>query len=167
MSKELIELNVKKPLLSISLLTSHRKDTIRKCLDSITHLRQTVPSELIIVDTGCDEEMRSIIEEYTDHIVKFTWCDDFAKARNSGLKEAIGEWYMYLDDDEWFEDTKELENFFLNGHYKKLQACFYIQRNYTDMLMIPFPGCSREFRSLNSSDVYTSILIPSRAYIQK
>ena len=133
MSKELIELNVKKPILTISLLTSHRKDTIRKCLDSITHLRQTVPSELIIVDTGCDEEMRSIIEEYTDHIVKFTWCDDFAKARNSGLKEAIGEWYMYLDDDEWFEDTKELENFFLNGHYKKLQACFYIQRNYTDM----------------------------------
>ena len=133
MSRELIALNVQNPILTISLLTSHRKDTIRKCLDSITHLRETIPSELIIVDTGCNEEMRSIIEEYTDHIVKFTWCNDFSKARNAGLYEAKGKWFMYLDDDEWFEDTADIEKFFNSGAYKNCKACFYIQRNYTDM----------------------------------
>ena len=133
MSKELISLNADKPLLTISLLTSNRKETIGKCLDSLTHLRKTVSSELIIVDTGCNEEMRNIIEEYTDRIHKFEWCDDFAKARNVSVKAARGEWYMFLDDDEWFEDTAEIERFFSKGHYKEYDACFYIQRNYNDM----------------------------------
>ena len=138
MSKDLVKLNVKDPLLSIQVMTSHRKDTIRKCLDSITHLRETVPSELVMVDTGCDEEMRSIIEEYTDHIIKFEWCNDFAKARNAGLNECKGKWFMFMDDDEWFEDTKDLENIFISGKYKTLKAIFYVQRNYTDRTGLRF-----------------------------
>ena len=126
-------LNQKNPILSISLLTSNRKDTIRKCLDSITHLRQTVSSELVIVDTGCDEEMRSIIEEYTDRIVKFKWIQDFAAARNAGLFACKGKWFMYLDDDEWFEDTEDIEDFFVTNKYRLVKGCWYIQRNYMDM----------------------------------
>lgn len=126
-------LNKKNPILSISLLTSNRKDSIRKCLDSVTALRKAVSSELVIVDTGCDAEMRSIIEEYTDKIVKFTWIQDFAAARNAGLKACSGKWFMYLDDDEWFEDTEDIEDFFTSGKYKLVQGCWYIQRNYIDM----------------------------------
>lgn len=125
-------LNKKNPLLSISIMTSNRKDTIRKSLDSITHLRQVVPSELVIVDTGCDEEMRSIIEYYTDKIVKFEWIKDFAAARNAGLKECTGKWFMYYDDDEWFEDTEQIEDFFLSGKYTLVDGCWYLQRNYMD-----------------------------------
>ena len=33
---------------------------------------------------------------------EFKWCDDFAKARNAGLEKCTGEWFMYIDDDEWF-----------------------------------------------------------------
>ena len=29
-----------------------------------------------------------------------------------GIGGAKGEWFMYLDDDEWFLDTKEIEGFF-------------------------------------------------------
>ena len=54
--QNLFSLNKKNPLLSISLLTANRPDTIIKCLDSLTSLRQNVPSELIIVDTGCDQK---------------------------------------------------------------------------------------------------------------
>ncbi len=125
-------LNKKNPILSISIMTSNRKDTIRKSLDSITHLRQVVPSELIIVDTGCDEEMRSIIEYYTDKIVKFEWIKDFAAARNAGLKECTGKWFMYYDDDEWFENTDQIEDFFLSGKYNLVDGCWYVQRNYMD-----------------------------------
>ncbi len=116
--------------LSIMLMTSNRKDTIRKCLDSLKQLRNTIPSELVIVDTGCDEEMRGIIEEYTDRIVKFTWCNDFAAARNAGIAACTGNWFMFLDDDEWFEDTKEIEDFFLSGDCNRYGEATYIQRNY-------------------------------------
>lgn len=118
-------------LLSISLLCSGRSATTAKCLASLDNLRQAVPSELVIVDTGCDATSRGIIENYADKIVDFTWCNDFSKARNAGLKECSGQWFMFLDDDEWFEDTAELENFFLNEQ-ENYDLVTYIQRNYDD-----------------------------------
>ena len=120
-------------ILSISLLTSNRKDTIRKCLDSLAPLRQQVSSELIIVDTGCDDEMLGIISEYADQIVPFRWCDDFAKARNAGLEKARGEWFLFIDDDEWFEDVSEIVSFFVTGEYKNYTIGKYVQRNYKDI----------------------------------
>ncbi|MBO5093616.1 MAG: glycosyltransferase [Lachnospiraceae bacterium] len=120
----------KRPLLTISLLSCGRTKTIKKCLDSIVPLMQKVDSELIIVDTGCNEEIKELMRGYTDQFVSFTWCDDFSKARNAGLEKARGEWFMYLDDDEWFIDTKEIEDFFLSGEYKKYYFACYIQRNY-------------------------------------
>ena len=119
-----------KPLLTISLLTSDRKETIRKCLDSLQPLRDAVDSELIIVDTGCDEEMLGIIGEYTDRIVHFPWCDDFAAARNAGLEQARGAWFMYIDDDEWFEDVMPVAEFFLSGEYRNYASARYQVRNY-------------------------------------
>lgn len=117
-------------LLSISILMSGRKET-RQCLESLVPLMEQVPSELILVDTGCDEETRKILEEYTDIIIPFEWCDDFAKARNVGLERATGKWFMYLDDDEWFVDTSEIIDFFNSGEYKKYKSASYKTRNYT------------------------------------
>ena len=120
----------KKILLTISLLISNRPETVRKCLDSVKPILEQVPSELILTDTGCGEKVRSIIEEYTDHIIDFEWCNDFSKARNAGLRQARGQWFMFLDDDEWFEDVTEFIDFFNSGEYKKYGLGAYIQRNY-------------------------------------
>lgn len=119
----------KEILLSISILMSGRKET-RKCLDSIKPILDTVSSELILVDTGCDNETREILREYTDIIIPFEWCNDFSKARNEGLKRAIGKWFMYMDDDEWFDDVSEIIEFFNHGEYKKYNSASYIVRNY-------------------------------------
>lgn len=121
-----------KIILTISILISNRPDTVRKCLDSVQPLLHAIPSELILTDTGCGKEVRSMIEEYTDHIIEFAWCKDFAKARNAGLKQAKGQWFLFLDDDEWFEDTAEIIEFFRSGDYKQYGLGAYIQRNYLD-----------------------------------
>ena len=107
----------KKILLSISLMASNRKETTRKCLESLQPLREKLTSELIIVDTGCDEETRQVISEYADRIVKFEWCHDFSKARNAGLKEASGEWFLFIDDDEWVENVDDIIRFLKSGNY--------------------------------------------------
>lgn len=117
-------------VLSISILISNRPDTVEKCLRSLSSLRENVPCELILTDTGCGEEVRSIIESYADVVLDFEWCNDFSKARNLGLDCAKGEWFLYMDDDEWFEDTKEIEEFFLSGEYKEYTKGYYIVRNY-------------------------------------
>ena len=116
--------------LSISLLASSRMGSLERCLDSLRPLLSKVPSELIVVFTGTDERVREIAARYTDHIIPFSWRDDFSAARNAGLKEAKGEWLLYIDDDEWFEDTEEICTFFLSGEYRRYSSARYVQRNY-------------------------------------
>ena len=130
-----------KKLLTISLLVSNRKDTIRKCMESIKPLLDALPSELIAVDTGCTDGSVDIVREYTDKIVPFVWCKDFSAARNAGLMQATGEWFLYLDDDEWFEDVTEIIAFFNSGEYKQYDMAWYIQRNYLDMTGENYKDC--------------------------
>lgn len=123
----------KKPVLSISLLVSDRPDTLQRCLDSLNRIRENITSELIIVNTSHNDAIRAIIEKYTDKIVDFEWCDDFAKARNAGLSLATGEWFLTLDDDEWFVEVQPLLDFFQSGEYKKYGCANYLVRNFYDI----------------------------------
>ena len=121
----------KRPVLSISMLVSNnRRDTIEKCMESLVPLMQAVPGELIIVDTGCTDGSVDIAREYADKVVPFTWCKDFSAARNAGLRECTGEWFLYLDDDEWFEDVSELIAFLKSDEKEHCDAVWYLQRNY-------------------------------------
>ena len=122
----------KEILLSISILVSGGRKDMWRCLDSLSHLRETVPCELILTDTGCDELTHKRLEVYADKLISFTWCNDFAKARNAGLEISEGKWFMFVDDDEWFDDTDEIEKFFSSGRYKKYGNAVYVQRNYKD-----------------------------------
>lgn len=124
-------------LLTISILVSGREET-RKCLDSLKELRNEIPCELILTDTGCPEEMKEWLKEYTDRIYSFAWCNDFAAARNVGLKNARGKWFLYMDDDEWFEDTSDIIRFFKSGEYEQYRMALYKVRNYGDRAGISF-----------------------------
>lgn len=124
----------KKPVLSISILISNnRADTIEKCMKALVPLREAVSSELIIVDTGCKDEGIEIARQYADKVVEFTWCNDFAAARNAGLVECTGEWFLFMDDDEWFEDVSDLIAFFNSKEKDQYDALWYSVRNYGDM----------------------------------
>ncbi len=72
---------------------SNRIDTVEKCFESFRPLLEQIPSEFIAVDTVGDEKSDGSVDvarKYADKIVHFEWCDDFAAARNAGLKEARG-----------------------------------------------------------------------------
>ena len=122
----------KQVLLSISILVSGRGESMEKCVASLEKLRRRVPCELILTDTGCPAQLQGWLKQKADKLLKFKWCDDFAAARNVGLHAAVGEWFMFMDDDEWFEDTAEIESFFLSGEYKRYQSASYIVRNYVN-----------------------------------
>lgn len=123
----------KKIMLSISFLASRNSEDVKRCLDSLTPIREVIPCEVIAVDTsGGDEALRQVLCEGADEVVPFTWCDDFAKARNAGLERAKGEWFLYLDDDEWFVETDQIIQFFKKGDYRKFDGANYIVRNFLD-----------------------------------
>lgn len=122
----------KKPLLSIALLCSNRIDTVRRCLDSLLPIMEQIPSELILLDTSTDPSVPPVLAEYTDNITKFKWINDFSAARNVTVQKAKGEWYLYIDDDEWFVEIDDLIHFFRSGEYKNYGCANYIQRNFHD-----------------------------------
>lgn len=124
-------MNNKRPILSISILISGREE-MRKCLESLKPFLTELSCELILVDTGCNEAQLSIAREYTDIIIPFTWCNDFAAARNVGLNRAKGEWFLFLDDDEWFEDPSEIISFFKTGEHRKYNGGYYKVHNHVD-----------------------------------
>lgn len=119
-----------KPQLTISILISNRPDTIPRCLDSLALIREVIPSELILIDTSKSKEIHQMLLTYTDQVYEFEWCNDFAKARNEGVRRANGEWFMYLDDDEWLVETDEIIHFFHSGEYRNYGAANFMLRNF-------------------------------------
>lgn len=124
---------MEKTVLTVSMLVSGREETTKKSLMALQPLREKLGAEIILTNTGCTPEYLAEISPYADKILEFTWCDDFAKARNVGLYAANGEWFMFIDDDEWFEDVTPILEFFGSGEYKEYQQAVYLARNYQNM----------------------------------
>ena len=124
---------MKKKILTISMLVSGREETTEKSLLSLQPLREKLDAEIILTDTGCSQAYLEKIRGLTDKILQFTWCNDFAKARNVGLEAAESEWFMFIDDDEWFEDVTPVLEFFLSGEYKEYHQAVYKVRNYSNL----------------------------------
>ena len=53
-----------------------------------------------MVDTGSTDGSCEIAQRYGAKIFHFSWCDDFARARNFSLEKAAGHWILILDADE-------------------------------------------------------------------
>jgi len=121
-----------KPILSITMLASDRMDTLQRCLEALMPIRQAIPSELIVVDTSKNPAVHELIKKYADKVGVFEWCNDFSKARNACLELAEGEWFMYVDDDEWFAEPEELIRFFQSGEYKEYGAACHRQKHFLD-----------------------------------
>lgn len=56
--------------------------------------------EMIVVDTGSVDETSNIAREMGARVEHFTWCDDFAAARNQSLRYATGQWLFWMDTDD-------------------------------------------------------------------
>ncbi|GHU59266.1 hypothetical protein FACS1894133_5670 [Clostridia bacterium] len=118
-------------VLSVSMIVKNEAENLDRCLTALKPLLDAVPSELLITDTGSTDGTVRIAERHGAKVMHFAWCDDFGAARNFGLDQCVGEWFMFLDGDEFFGDLTSLIEFFKN---EKLRARYdvasYIQRNF-------------------------------------
>jgi glycosyltransferase involved in cell wall biosynthesis len=128
-------------LLSIAMIVKNEEKDLRKCLEALAPLRQAVDSELIITDTGSTDSTVEIAKEFADKVLHFEWCGDFAKARNTGIRAAKGQWFMFLDADEIFKNTYGIIRFFNSGEYKKYKSAAYVSGTTPQQtgIFIPIP----------------------------
>lgn len=119
-----------KPLLSIGMIFKNEIRCLERCLKSLQPLRETLPCELVMADTGSDDGSREIAERYADILIDFPWVNDFSAARNAVLDRCSGQWHLHIDADEWLDgDFSELAAFLRNGK-GSARAGTVVVRNY-------------------------------------
>lgn len=124
-------------ILSIGMIVKNEEKHLENCLSALKNLTDHISSELIIVDTGSTDRTKEIALKYTDKVYDFEWIDDFAAARNYGLKKAKGKWFMFLDADEYFdEDCSQMIKFFTLSEYydgNDWNCASFSMYNYSDV----------------------------------
>ncbi|MCM3786333.1 glycosyltransferase family 2 protein [Neobacillus mesonae] len=82
------------------MIVKNEENALARCLDSV----REIADEIVIVDTGSTDRTREIAKGYGCRIVDFIWKDHFADARNFAFRQAEGEYILWLDADDVFEE---------------------------------------------------------------
>jgi glycosyltransferase involved in cell wall biosynthesis len=93
-------------MISVVIPTYNRASLLRRAVDSA--LAQTLaPAEILIVDDGSTDDTATVCAQYTAPVRYIrTPNGGVAAARNTGIREARGEWIALLDSDDEWEPTK-------------------------------------------------------------
>jgi tetratricopeptide (TPR) repeat protein len=83
-------------MLSLCMIVKNEAQRLPNCLSSA---RPWV-DEIIVVDTGSDDETVAIAQSFGAKIFHEPWKNDFSAPRNLGLSHATGDWVLVLDADE-------------------------------------------------------------------
>lgn len=87
--------------ISACIIAKNEENNIDRCLKSL----QGAVDEIIVVDTGSEDNTIAIAKKYGAMVYAMEWNDDFSMARNYSLEKATEEWALIIDCDE--ELTKE------------------------------------------------------------
>lgn len=82
--------------ISLCMIVKNEAAVLRRCLDSVADL----VDEIIIVDTGSEDDTKEIAGQYTRFVYDFKWVDDFSAARNFACSKATKEYIYSADADE-------------------------------------------------------------------
>ncbi len=82
--------------LSLCMIVRDEEQTLGACLRSV----RGAVDQMVVVDTGSRDATVQVARAAGAEVHTFTWCDDFAAARNASLAHARGGWILCLDADE-------------------------------------------------------------------
>ena len=87
--------------ISLCMIVKNKESILERCLDSLHGLMD----EIIIVDTGSTDNTKQVALKYTNQVYDFSWCDDFAAARNFSFSKATKDYIYAPDADEVLDET--------------------------------------------------------------
>lgn len=117
-----------KPFFSVIIPVYNSSEYLQKCISSIL-CQEFQDYEAIFVDDGSSDESISIISKYIKqhHNFKLIKQENLgvSAARNNGLKNATGQYIMFMDsDDYWVNDILKRLNKVLSSH-KSVDILFF------------------------------------------
>ncbi len=89
--------------ISLCMIVRNEEQVLSRCLDSI----KSIVDEIIIIDTGSEDNTKDIAMQYTPNVYDFQWIDDFAAARNISFEKATMNYCMWMDADDILPETEQ------------------------------------------------------------
>lgn len=87
---------------SACIIAKNESENIKTCIESC----KRIAKEVILVDTGSEDDTVKLAQELGAKTYFFAWQDDFAAAKNFAIEKAHGDWIFFPDADEYIlEDT--------------------------------------------------------------
>ncbi|WP_163151610.1 glycosyltransferase family 2 protein [Anoxybacillus sp. MB8] len=98
-SEEIADLlKLPKVTVAAAILVKNEERCIERCITSIL----PAVDEVVVIDTGSTDNTMNIVKSFPSvKIVEFEWVNDFAAARNAGLKHINSDWVLWIDADEY------------------------------------------------------------------
>lgn len=110
------------------MIVKNEAECIESCLDSVKGV-----DEIVIVDTGSEDNTIELCKKYTDKIYEFPWCDDFSAARNESLRKCTADWIIIIDADEQLIDSVDSIKTMIRGDFmRKYKAVNFIVNTKTE-----------------------------------
>ena len=82
--------------ISLCMIVKNEENTLTTCLGSV----KDIVDEIIIVDTGSDDNTKQEALKFTNKIYDFKWVDDFSLARNYSYSKATMDYILWMDADD-------------------------------------------------------------------
>lgn len=138
-------------MVSVVVPVYNAEDTLRRCINSL--LCQTVPIDIILVNDGSTDMSLEICEEYEKNNANIQLINQanggVAKARNVGMKSAVGEYIGFVDSDDYVEPNTfeilsslmsvsdgDLVSFYANSHYKDEREYYSVDKEEFAALIV-------------------------------
>ena len=100
------------PLFSVIVPVYKVEKYLNKCVNSIL-MQKNVDFEVILVDDGSPDNCGTICDEYAEKDPRFRVIHQVNKglsgARNSGIRDARGEYLIFIDSDDYWNDENGLQ----------------------------------------------------------
>ncbi len=84
------------PTIALSMIVKNAAKDLPECLASV----RGVVDEIVIADTGSEDESIEIARRAGAKVLPIPWENDYAKARNLSLAQVASDWVLMLDADE-------------------------------------------------------------------
>ena len=99
-----MEVSIKEPLVSIIVPVYNGERAIERCLRSIQNQSYT-NTEIIVVNDGSTDHTERVLAKYAVSDKRFVIINQenkgVSESRNAGMKAASGEYFQFVDGDDW------------------------------------------------------------------
>ena len=97
------------------MIVRNEAECIEACLESVKGA-----DEIVIVDTGSEDDTVEICRRYTDRVyTDYEWNDDFSEARNVSLSRMTADWILIIDADEQLVDSIDKLKTMIRGDFMR------------------------------------------------